>query len=339
MIENILIFSPLVFLIWLINLSEKRRSLEKLPEAKVLGWVSYSLVILGFVGVMILGFIMFIIGLAPAEVKQEIFKEIGFSVDFSSMGLGMVIPAIIAIITLIPPVRRGVSRFIPIDPQNRLHVISLSLSLLVIIQIWTTLAAGLGAINEMTSQISSQEAIISAWSQTFFLVVIGLLGVGLFTRRSPGEAFKRLGIVRPTVKQVLFGVGIAIPLLGLAIGAELLSDHLGMGIDENINELTDKLIGSLFTTIPGILTLGLAAAIGEETIFRGAMQPKFGLILTSILFALTHANYGFSLATLIVLIAGLSLGVIRNRTNTSTSMITHATYNIALGLISYFQIM
>ncbi len=86
---------------------------------------------------------------------------------------------------------------------------------------------------------------------------------------------------------------------------------------------------------PGIMTLGLAAALGEESIFRGTLQPKFGLLLTTVLFALLHSQYGISFSTVAVFLVGLILGVLRLRANTSTSMITHAVYNMSLGLISY----
>jgi membrane protease YdiL (CAAX protease family) len=94
------------------------------------------------------------------------------------------------------------------------------------------------------------------------------------------------------------------------------------------------LLGPLFTSIPGILTLGLAAALGEEIIFRGALLPRFGLIYTSILFALVHANYGISAATLVVFLLALVLSLVRYRYNTTVCMIIHATYNISLGILS-----
>jgi len=86
------------------------------------------------------------------------------------------------------------------------------------------------------------------------------------------------------------------------------------------------------------LTLGLAAALGEETIFRGALQPRFGLILTSLLFAIVHSNYGLSISTLVVFLLGIVLGLVRIRHNTSTSMIVHAIYNITLGLLAYLSL-
>jgi membrane protease YdiL (CAAX protease family) len=80
--------------------------------------------------------------------------------------------------------------------------------------------------------------------------------------------------------------------------------------------------------------MGLSAGLGEETIFRGALLPRFGVILTSILFALVHSNYGITLSTLVVLLLALLLAWLRLRYNTSTAMITHAVYNMTLGLIA-----
>ena len=103
--------------------------------------------------------------------------------------------------------------------------------------------------------------------------------------------------------------------------------------------MSEQIIGPLATSIPGILTLGLAAALGEETVFRGALQPRFGLIFTTVLFALLHSTYGISLATLIVFGVGLVLGLLRMRYNTTTSMVAHAVYNMTLGLITMLGVL
>jgi membrane protease YdiL (CAAX protease family) len=65
------------------------------------------------------------------------------------------------------------------------------------------------------------------------------------------------------------------------------------------------------------------------------MQPRFSLPLTALLFALVHNNYGLSFATVVVLVLGLVLGVERIRYNTTTAIITHATYNSLLGVLAY----
>ncbi|WP_159438625.1 CPBP family intramembrane glutamic endopeptidase [Desulforamulus ferrireducens] len=42
---------------------------------------------------------------------------------------------------------------------------------------------------------------------------------------------------------------------------------------------------------PNILLLMGLGAFAEETLFRAAMQPKLGILLTSVLFALIHVRY------------------------------------------------
>jgi hypothetical protein len=95
----------------------------------------------------------------------------------------------------------------------------------------------------------------------------------------------------------------------------------------------------MLTSLPGVLTLGLAAALGEESVFRGALQPRFGLILTAVLFALLHSNYGITLSTVLVFAVGMVLGLLRQRYNTTASMLAHAIYNISLGLITYLGLL
>ena len=149
---------------------------------------------------------------------------------------------------------------------------------------------------------------------------------------------QRLGVVMPTGRQVLIGLGAGLALVPLVLVMEYAASLLGVQADRDVERLTEELLGALFESPWGIVTLGLAAALGEEPLFRGAAQPKFGLVLTSLLFALLHSNYGITLSTAIVVVLGLVLGMIRIRHNTSTAMITHATYNIILGLMAYFSI-
>ena len=59
-----------------------------------------------------------------------------------------------------------------------------------------------------------------------------------------------------------------------------------------------------------ILTIALASSIGEEFFFRGAMQPVFGLILTSLIFGFIHFPIQRPLIpwTLMALVMGFILG-------------------------------
>jgi membrane protease YdiL (CAAX protease family) len=180
---------------------------------------------------------------------------------------------------------------------------------------------------------------VGLWAQDITLVVMALVGVGWLARRGLGSALQRLKIVVPTAGQVAIGLGAGLLLVPLIILLEHLASAAGLGPDPNVARLTEQMMGPLLATVPGILTLGLAAALGEESVFRGALQPRFGLLLTTLLFTLLHSNYGISISTLFVFIVGLVLGLLRNRFNTSTTMITHAVYNMTLGVIAYLGLL
>ena len=70
----------------------------------------------------------------------------------------------------------------------------------------------------------------------------------------------------------------------------------------------------------GIAALALFPGICEEILFRGALQPRIGLLATALLFTSIHTQYGISLDALSVLVVALGLGLIRRYTNTTTSV-------------------
>lgn len=83
----------------------------------------------------------------------------------------------------------------------------------------------------------------------------------------------------------------------------------------------------------------MAAGIGEEILFRGAIQPIFGNVFTSIIFAIAHVQYGlFTPATAALFIISMLFGVIRSRHNTTMAIYVHVGYDLVLGLVTYFAI-
>lgn len=349
-VTNLLMFSPIILLFYLINLSERDRTLENPAKGKGLGIVTYILVILGHVTFFVLGLFFNVFGWfvnspAGAETKSKMLaypEAFPFDVEkmFESLewiGLGFWVPSLIAMLVVIPAVRRAVAKLIPIDPFRRTHALSLSMSMLVFINLFLTLAIGLETINESMGQLSEAAIFSSIWSQDILLAILGLIGVGWLSRRNWSQALERLGLVKPTGMQMVMGLVIALGMVFIVRAVEFAMLGVGYTGDAEVNELTQKLLGSLFVSIPGVLTIGLAAALGEEIIFRGALQPRFGLIFTTLLFALVHSNYGLTLSTLIVFVVGLGLGLVRIRFNTSTSMIVHAAYNIGL-VGSYYML-
>lgn len=83
------------------------------------------------------------------------------------------------------------------------------------------------------------------------------------------------------------------------------------------------------STIERLIAFSLAG-ISEELVFRGYLQPRYGTVLSSVVFAALHFQYGFSLIMLFVFAGSLLLGLLRERANTTASMVAHAGYNALL---------
>jgi len=83
------------------------------------------------------------------------------------------------------------------------------------------------------------------------------------------------------------------------------------------------------------LLIGVGAGLGEETLFRGAVQPVFGIPATSVLFASMHLQYGPSLLLGYIFVLSIGLGLLRRYINTTASFLAHAGYN-TLGILALY---
>ena len=257
------------------------------------------------------------------------------------IGLALWLPALIGLLLLLPFVRRLFARFTPIDPARTVHAVALSLTMLIVVNLWVTLAIGLDNIAETLAagpELTTTDVVSMTWLQDVLMALMAIIGVGWLVRRAWRASLKRLGVMLPTWRQIALSLGLAATLIAALLLMEYLLSFTTWGFDQDVEKVSEQLIGPLMMTLPGILTLGLAAALGEELVFRGALQPRFGLLFTAILFALLHSNYGITLSTGVVLVLGLILGWQRMRYNTTSSMITHATYNITLGLMAFLDL-
>ena len=349
-ISMIVLFAPLLLVLFLANWAELER--ERGNSAGGLTAVTYLILVLLYAVLIGLGLILQLVsgllsgGNLPPELLQA-YQTAGIDLaviesvvaSLPSIGLGLWLPSLLGLLLLLPAVRRLLARFIPIDPANPVHAVALALSTLVVTNLLVTLGIGLGNLAEAasTTEQNAGSLLVQLWAQQLLTALLALVGVGWLLRRNGRSLWQRLGITRLNGRQLLIGVGIGLALVPIVIGLETASSAVGWEATD-VERLTEALLGSLFTSIPGILTLGLSAAIGEETLFRGALQPRFGLPLTALLFALLHSTYGLSIATVVVFILGYILGWLRNRYSTTMSMLVHAVYNITLGIISYLSV-
>jgi membrane protease YdiL (CAAX protease family) len=162
-----------------------------------------------------------------------------------------------------------------------------------------------------------------------------IFAVGFGLKRNLREALARLGLVRPSVRQVITAVAIALFLAGdvqlLGVGIAWLWKALGW--PETDTAAFGQLLSFAINPL-GAVVIGVVAGLGEELAVRGVLQPRLGLILSNLFFVSLHAlQYSWD-ALLVVFAVGIVCGVVRNRSNTTTAAIVHGTYNFTLIMLA-----
>lgn len=256
--------------------------------------------------------------------------------------LGFVAIAIGAL-GFIPAVRRSLARFLPIDPNSFVHMVALvavvALTLLCFLPLLILAEPPfLTLFNNATEQgvnlTEGQDEAAQLRSTVYGLVwtVPGtILAVGYGVQRKLRPALERLGLVRPTLKQVLLGIATAVVLVGavqvLGHGINWLWEAMGWPATDG--EAFGELMAFAFNPL-GAVVIGITAGLGEELAVRGVLQPRLGILLSNLFFTGLHAfQYNWD-SLLVVFLVGLAMGFLRKRTNTTTSAIAHGVYDFLL---------
>lgn len=276
-----------------------------------------------FIGLLLLA--------APPDFWQALAQTGNFpALNWPAAGWSLVGMGLWGMVMGLRPVRRFLGRLVPLDAASPMQTLALVLSGYLVGN--TVFSLTQGGLQELAATAVSASIIDILFMQALF-VGVALLGVGLYVRRDPRAAWARLGLTRPTMRQLLSGVfWIIILVLLQAFGGAIWTL-----IDSSQAELVENISGELLGNIDTLgewLLLAAATGLGEELLFRGALQPAFGLGLTSLLFAFAHVQYGFTPVTVVVFIIGLVLGMIRRKHGTAVSIFVHSGYNLTLGLIS-----
>lgn len=252
-------------------------------------------------------------------------------INFPALGTWLVLMAIWGSLIALPGVRHFLARRSPtLNPDSAVHATAL---LLVGYLVGNTLATLSQGGLEGLASTAEQATLLDVFSSQFLFAAVALLGVGIFIRR-PGKAVReRLGLERPTRAQLLTGV---VAILVLVVAQAVAGAIWGL-VDPQQAQLLDDISSTLLgdiNTVGEWFLLAAATGIGEELLFRGALQPIFGVTATSLIFAIAHVQYGITPVTLFVFFLALVLGFIRHRTNTTTTMFVHFGYNFTLGLLA-----
>lgn len=270
---------------------------------------------------------------SPAQISLDGWIRIGL-IALGSLGV-----ILISATLLITPVRRRLAHVIPIDPDSFVHTIAL-LAVVPIGALCFVPLAVLGAppllslVGQLTEANSGRDTAGLIRDQLYGLIwtiPATILAVGYGVRRNLREALARLGLVRPSWRQVIGAVVLAV-FLALAMqfigtGLDWLWKQLGWPVTND--EAFGELISFAFNPI-GAVVLGISAGLGEELAVRGVLQPRLGLLLSNLFFTSLHAlQYNWD-ALLVVFLVGTICGLVRKYNNTTTAAIVHGTYNFSL---------
>lgn len=302
-----------------------------------LRWMQYG-VISGmiFVGLNVVG-IAFLGGVPATDTEAAI--------QISPVGalVNLVILAATAILSgavIVSPaarlaLKRALGPVATFDPDSPVHVTAVVLSL-AFIGLNTTQFVLSGGINGLAESLESTGIAADQVAFTGLLwVLAALLGAGLSIRRTFAEVAVRLGLRRPTRDDVR---------LGLAYGIALYAGSLLLGVlwsalvtPEQFAEQTaaSQQLAQSINSLLLVFVVAVSAAVGEEIFFRGAIQPVFGLIPTSLFFALIHTQYTLTPASIWIIVVALGFGHLRRRTSTTAAIIAHFTYNFIPLLLAY----
>ncbi|MDX1616448.1 MAG: CPBP family intramembrane glutamic endopeptidase [Candidatus Promineifilaceae bacterium] len=311
----------LVLLIILANIIEARGS-QRYRQ------LFLTLLALANGGVAMLGLWLLVV---PEELMATLAEQMPMNPDnLRNTGLLVLLMGLWGVLTAITPVRRLLGRVMPLDADSTVHALALILSGYLVGQGALTLSqGGLAGLAETTSSASVGLVVV----QAILFAGIALLGVGALIRRGGPSLRQRLGLTWPSPRELLIGLAAIAGLVVLqGIGGALwaVTNPEQAEILESVNA---TLLGD-FDTVGEWLILALAAGIGEELLFRGALQPVLGLGFTAVLFASVHIQFGYSAIMLIIVGLALVLGFIRRRYSTTLAVFVHAGYNFTLGLLS-----
>ena len=319
--------------------------------------------------VLFLSFLVAASGLLVALVARSGALPPNFPLALSASGaVVLVLAGAIGVALCIPPLRRIMSRRAPMQAyQDReagpgdvaaangpsggqpsrgfwsdpVIFFALWLSVLVLAQNLATLL--IFALSpqafETTFSAAGRLSLVSIVASQLPFVVVAALGVGFGYRRNLRETLARLGYGPITLRQfgvvLLFIVGTLI----LSIAFDSLFAALQPELYSRVGEVSEGLVSTEgFSPLAAILfglLIGVGAAAGEETLFRGALQPALGIPLASVLWASLHVQYGLSVLLVYIFVISIGWGILRNRINTTATFLVHAGYNFSLVILSY----
>lgn len=234
----------------------------------------------------------------------------------------------VALLTIVGLAYRMRAMLLPafgLDPASGVHMVG---------AVAFVLTLGVAAVDFVRLQDAPDASIALTAADPFVSLAgdlaLALAAIGLLQTRGLSSALARLGVRRLGLRQ----------LVGALVAAALF--HVGIGVLEfaegvflPTTHAREERFRLEFVGLPpavGAVLVSAAVGVGEEIVFRGALQPRFGVVLTSLIFAATHVQYQLPGVAMVFLLS-LALGILRQRTSTSFTACVHGFYDLGAFLI------
>jgi membrane protease YdiL (CAAX protease family) len=245
----------------------------------------------------------------------------------------LVVTAVLAfgatlVVLLVPPLGSRFLRLLGLDPASPVHRVVAVAFVLTVLDA-AALFMELREAGPVEVPFYPSDPLVSVATD----VTLALAGVGLGLTRGLRESLARLDVRAISRRQILMAVGVAAIF---QVGVASL-EYLESVLLPSVHALEDR-FGYEFIGLPpwaGAVLTSASAGIGEEVLFRGALQPRLGVILTAVLFGALHVQYQVPGMIVIVLI-GIGLGLVKERTSTTFTIIVHVLYDIGAFLLPDF---
>lgn len=161
------------------------------------------------------------------------------------------------------------------------------------------------------------------------LVGFPLLGLGI------NAIFHIVSLQDLYASQIGYGyeiiLGVPLGILFAALGWKLVKSSWMKGAYDDI----EMKIKQFELTLPDIIFISLCAGIGEEILFRGVIQPAFGVWLTSVVFVGIHGylrpdQWRRSLYGVYMTLVIAVMGYMRIYWGLTSAIVAHATVDMVL---------
>lgn len=175
----------------------------------------------------------------------------------SSIGLGIMITAVVAAVLAANPVRGWVAGFLHMDPDNPVHTLALVLAV-ILLGSQIALVSFVDVLAEDRTQ--PPLTVLDLFAQELPFLIIAAAGVGIYMRRDTKQAAERLGVVRPTWWQISLALAAAGVFFAFGQTVDSLSHIWTPQVAHNIDITTQHVFGGLDNPV-GIAAIALLPAI------------------------------------------------------------------------------